>query len=128
MEVLAWSYNLTAERSGETGVTLASKEELLARSNVVTIQLVLGERSRDLIGAVELALMKPGATLVNTSRGPIVDEVALIGALKGGNIAGADLDVFDREPLAPDHPLRSLPNAVVTPHIGYVTAETCRIF
>ena len=128
MEVLAWSQNLTAERCAEVGVTLASKEELLARADVVTIHLVLGERSRGLIGAAELALMKPGATLVNTSRGPIVDEAALIEALRDGAIAGAALDVFDQEPLAPDHPLRTLPNAVVTPHIGYVTAETYRIF
>jgi D-3-phosphoglycerate dehydrogenase len=90
--------------------------------------MVLGERSRGLIGAEELALMKPGATLVNTSRGPIVDEAALIKALKDGTIAGAGLDVFDQEPLPEDHPLRRLPNAVVTPHIGYVTAETYRIF
>jgi phosphoglycerate dehydrogenase-like enzyme len=128
MEVLAWSQNLTAERCAEVGVTLVSKEELLAQADVVTIHMVLGERSRGLIGAEELALMKPGATLVNTSRGPIVDEAALIKALKDGTIAGAGLDVFDQEPLAEDHPLRKLPNAVVTPHIGYVTAETYRIF
>ena len=128
MEVLAWSQNLTAERCAEVGVTLVSKEELLAQADVVTIHMVLGERSRGLIGAEELALMKPGATLVNTSRGPIVDEAALIRALKDGTIAGAGLDVFDQEPLPEDHPLRRLPNAVVTPHIGYVTAETYRIF
>ncbi len=128
MEVLAWSQNLTVERCAEIGVTLVSKEELLARADVVTIHMVLGERSRGLIGAEELALMKPGATLVNTSRGPIVDEAALIKALKDGTIAGAGLDVFDQEPLPEDHPLRRLPNAVVTPHIGYVTAETYRIF
>ena len=128
MEVLAWSHNLTAERCAAAGVTLASKEELLARADVVTIHLVLGERSRGLIGEAELALMKPGATLVNTSRSPIVDEAALIRALRDGTIAGAALDVFDQEPLAPDHPLRTLPNAVVTPHIGYVTAETYRLF
>ena len=128
MEVLAWSQNLTVERCAEIGVTLVSKEELLARADVVTIHTVLGERSRGLIGAEELALMKPGATLVNTSRGPIVDEAALIKALKDGTIAGAGLDVFDQEPLPEDHPLRRLPNAVVTPHIGYVTAETYRIF
>ena len=128
MEVLAWSQNLTAERCAEVGVTLVSKEELLARADVVTIHMVLGERSRGLIGEAELALMKPGAFLVNTSRGPIVDEAALIRALRDGTIAGAALDVFDQEPLAPDHPLRTLPNAVVTPHIGYVTAETYRIF
>ena len=128
MDVLAWSANLTAERCAEVGVTLARKEELLARADVVTIHMVLGERSRGLIGEAELALMKPSAFLVNTSRGPIVDEAALIRALRDGTIAGAALDVFDQEPLAPDHPLRTLPNAVVTPHIGYVTAETYRIF
>ena len=128
MQVIAWSHNLTAERCAEVGATLVSKEELLAGADVVTIHIVLGERSRGLIGAKELALMKPSATLVNTSRGPIVDEAALIRALKDGTIAGAALDVFDQEPLAPDHPLRALPNAVVTPHIGYVTAETYKIF
>ncbi|MDP6787667.1 MAG: D-2-hydroxyacid dehydrogenase family protein [Rhodospirillales bacterium] len=128
MQVLAWSQNLTAERCAEVGVTLASKEELLARADVVTIHMVLGERSRGLIGAEDLAQMKPSATLINTSRGPIVDEAALIKALTDGTIAGAGLDVFDQEPLAEDHPLRRLPNAVVTPHIGYVTAETYRIF
>ena len=128
MDVLAWSPNLTAERCAEAGVTLATKEELLSRADVVTIHLVLGDRSRGLIGTEELALMKPSATLVNTSRGPIIDEAALVRALKDGTIAGAGLDVFDQEPLASDHPLRSLPNAVVTPHIGYVTAETYRIF
>ena len=91
---------------------------------MVTVHLVLGERSRGLIGAAELSLMKPGATLVNTSRGPIVDEAALIRALKDRTIAGAAHDVFDREPLVPDHLLRFLPNAVVTSHIGYVTAAT----
>jgi len=89
---------------------------------------VLGERSRGLIGARELGLMKPGAYLVNTSRGPIVDEVALVRALREGKIAGAGLDVFDEEPLALDHPLRHLPNTVITPHLGYVTEETYRIF
>jgi phosphoglycerate dehydrogenase-like enzyme len=128
MEVVAWSKNLTAERCAEVGVTLASKEELLARADVVTIHMVLSERSRGLIGAEELARMKPSATLVNTSRGPIVDEAALIKALTDGTIAGAGIDVFDQEPLAPDQSLRSLPNAVVTPHIGYVTAETYSIF
>ena len=128
MQVIAWSHNLTAERCAEVGATLVSKEELLAGADVVTIHIVLGERSRGLISAKELALMKPSATLVNTSRGPIVDEAALIRALKDGTIAGAALDVFDQEPLAPDHPLRALPNAVVTPHIGYVTAETYKIF
>jgi phosphoglycerate dehydrogenase-like enzyme len=128
MQVLAWSANLTAERAAEVGATLVSKDELLARSDIVSIHLVLGERTRGLIGARELGLMKPTAYLVNTSRGPIVDEAALVRALRDGTIAGAGLDVFDTEPLPKDHPFRSLPNTVITPHLGYVTEETYRIF
>ncbi len=129
MDVLAWSQNLTAERAAAAGATLAgSKDEVLARADVVTIHLVLGERTRGLLGARELALMRPTAYLVNTSRGPIVDERALIAALRAGTIAGAGLDVYDEEPLPPDHPLRRLPNTVITPHLGYVTEETYRIF
>ncbi len=121
MEVLAWSQNLTAERAQAAGATLVTKDALFARSDVVTIHLVLGERSRGLVGAADLARMKPTAFLVNTARGPIVDEAALIEALRARRIAGAGLDVFDREPLPPDHPLRSLDNVVLTPHLGYVT-------
>jgi phosphoglycerate dehydrogenase-like enzyme len=128
MDVLAWSHNLTAERCAEIGTRLASKEELLAASDFVTIHLVLGERSRGLIGADELNLMKPSAFIINTSRGPIVDEDALIDALRSGRIAGAGLDVYDTEPLPGDHPLRALPNTVLTPHQGYVTRENFRIF
>ncbi len=128
MQVLAWSANLTAERAAEVGATLVSKDELLARSDIVSIHLVLGERTRGLIGARELGLMKRTAYLVNTSRGPIVDEAALVRALRDGTIAGAGLDVFDTEPLPKDHPFRSLPNTVITPHLGYVTEETYRIF
>jgi phosphoglycerate dehydrogenase-like enzyme len=128
MTVLAWSQNLTAERAAEAGATLVAKDELLARADVVTIHLVLGARSRGLIGARELALMKPSAYLVNTSRGPIVDEAALVAALRDGKIAGAGLDVFDEEPLPLDHPFRNLPNTVITPHLGYVTEEGYRIF
>jgi len=128
MTVLAWSQNLTAERAAEVGAALVSKDELLARADLVTIHLVLGERSRGLIGARELALMKPSAHLVNTSRGPIVDESALVRALREGKIAGAGLDVFDEEPLPLDHPFRRFPNTVITPHLGYVTEETYRIF
>jgi len=128
MEVLAWSQNLTAERAKEVGATLVTRDELLARSDIVSIHLVLGDRTRGLIGARELGLMKRSAYLVNTSRGPIVDEVALIRALGDGTIAGAGLDVFDEEPLPLDHPFRRLPNIAVTPHLGYVTAETYRIF
>ncbi len=128
MQVLAWSRNLTAERAAEVDATLVGRDELLARSDVVTIHLVLSERTRGLIGVRELALMKPSAYLVNTSRGPIVDEAALVRALRDGTIAGAGLDVFDEEPLPLDHPLRRLPNTVITPHLGYVTEETYRIF
>jgi phosphoglycerate dehydrogenase-like enzyme len=101
--------------------TSLTKEELLRRSDVVTIHVRLSERTTGLIGASELALMKPTAYLVNTSRGPIVDEDALLHALHNGEIAGAGIDVYDTEPLPPDHPLRSAPNTVLTPHIGYVT-------
>jgi len=128
MTVLAWSQNLTAARTEEVGATLVAKDELLARSDIVSIHLVLSERTRGLLGARELGLMKRSAYLVNTSRGPIVDEVALVRALRGGMIAGAGLDVFEPEPLPADHPFRSLPNIVVTPHLGYVTEETYRVF
>ncbi len=128
MNIIAWSQNLTAERAGEFGATLVTKQELLESSDVVTIHLVLSGRSRGLIGARELLSMKPTAYLVNTSRGPIVDESALIDALQSGTIAGAGLDVFDTEPLPIDHPLRSIPNSVLTPHMGYVTDETYRVF
>jgi len=128
MEVLAWSQNLTAESAKEVGATLVTRDELLARSDIVSIHLVLGDRTRGLIGARELALMKRSAYLINTSRGPIVDEAALIRALGDGTIAGAGLDVFDEEPLPLDHPFRRLPNIAITPHLGYVTAETYRIF
>jgi phosphoglycerate dehydrogenase-like enzyme len=128
MDVIAWSQNLTAARATEVGATLVTKDELLARSDVVSIHLVLGERSRGLIGARELARMKPTAYLVNTSRGPIVDEAALVEAVRKGTIAGAGLDVYDEEPLPLDHPLRNLPNTVITPHLGYVTEEGYKIF
>lgn len=120
MEVLAWSEHLTADRAEAVGAVAVSKEELLARSDVLSIHLVLSDRTRGLIGAAELAAMKSSALLVNSSRGPIVDEQALIDALQRGVIAGAALDVFDIEPLPAAHPLRSLPNAVLTPHLGYV--------
>ena len=128
MKVLAWSQNLTAERAAAADVTLVPKDELLARSDFVSVHLVLGERTRGLIGARELGLMKRSAYLVNTSRGPIVDEAALIRALQDGTIAGAWLDVFDEEPLPLEHPFRRLPNTVITPHVGYVTEETYRVF
>lgn len=120
MDVIAWSQNLTEERCREVGVTRVDKDELLARSDVLTIHLVLSDRTRGLLGAAELAKMKPTAVLVNTSRGPIVDEGALVAALERGTIAGAGLDVFDTEPLPADHPLRRCKNTVITPHLGYV--------
>ena len=128
MEVLAWSQNLTAERAAAAGAMLVVKDDLLARADVVSVHLVLSERTRGLIGARELNLMKRSAHLVNTSRGPIVDEVALVRALGDGTIAGAGLDTFDEEPLPLVHPFRRLPNIVITPHLGYVTEETYRIF
>ena len=129
MNVLAWSPNLTAERCAEAGVTLApSKEALLAESDFVTLHVMLGERSRGMIGRAEFAHMKPTAYLVNTARGPIVDEAALVDALRDGTIAGAGLDVYDVEPLPADHPLRSLPNAILLPHLGYVAQENYRNF
>jgi phosphoglycerate dehydrogenase-like enzyme len=128
MKVLAWSQNLTAERAAQVGVELVSKDELLSRSDIVTIHLVLSDRTRNLLGARELGLMRTSAYLINTSRGPIVEEKALIEALQKKTIAGAGLDVFDLEPLSLDHPLRRLENTVITPHIGYVTKETYEIF
>jgi phosphoglycerate dehydrogenase-like enzyme len=121
MRVLAWSQNLTAEKAGAVGAALVSKEELLRQSDIVSVHLVLSDRTRALIGAKELALMKPSARLVNTSRGPIVVEAALIAALKAGQIAGAAIDVYDVEPLPLDHPYRHLDNLLATPHIGYVS-------
>jgi phosphoglycerate dehydrogenase-like enzyme len=128
MSVLAWSQNLTAERAAQCGATLVSKEELLAQSDMVTIHLVLSDRTRGLLRARELGLMKSTAYLINTSRGPIVDEQALTQALQQRIIAGAGLDVFDEEPLPRDHPLRRLENTVITPHLGYVTKEAYHVF
>ena len=124
MNVIAWSQNLTAERAAQVGAKLVNKDELFSRADVVTIHLVLSDRTRGLVGARELGLMKPTAFLVNTSRGPIVDEAALIAALRERRIAGAGLDVFDPEPLPPDHPFLTLDNTLITPHLGYVTLET----
>jgi phosphoglycerate dehydrogenase-like enzyme len=121
MNVLAWSQNLTAERAGDFGVVRASKEELFREADVVSIHLVLSQRTRGLVGAAELSLMKPTARLVNTSRGPIVVEADLVAALRERKIAGAAIDVFDEEPLPPDHPFRKLPNLLATPHIGFVS-------
>src|SRR5262245_39921290 len=129
MKVIAWSQNLTAEKCREAGVEFAgSKEDLLKAADFVTIHVVLSPRSRGLIGAKELGLMKPSAYIVNTSRGPIIDEAALLAALKDGRIAGAGLDVFDVEPLPTDHPLRRLDNVVLTPHLGYVSVQNYRAY
>lgn len=128
MEVVAWSENLTDARAAEVGVRRVEKDELLRRADFVTLHLRLSPRTRGLIGARALALMKPDACLINTARGPIVDEQALIDALVQGRIAGAALDVFDVEPLPADHRLRGVPNLLLTPHIGYVTRETYRVF
>jgi phosphoglycerate dehydrogenase-like enzyme len=121
MQVIAWSQNLSSEKARLAGAALVSKEQLLRRSDIVSIHLVLSERTRGLIAAGELALMKPTARLVNTSRGPIVAEAALIAALNARQIAGAAIDVYDTEPLPPDHPYRKLPHLIATPHIGYVS-------
>ena len=123
MNVIAWSQNLTEERCAEVGVTLAGKEELFSEADVITIHMVLSDRSRDLVSATELSLMKSSAYLVNTSRGPIVNEAALLDTLQNRRIAGAGLDVFDIEPLPKDHPLRGLDNTVLTGHTGYVILE-----
>jgi len=123
MKVQAWSANLTPEHCAESGVVYASREELFATSDIVTVHLVLSDRTRGLVGPTEFQTMKPTAYLVNTSRGPIVQESALITALQGGAIAGAGLDVFDIEPLPQNHPLRGLDNTVLTGHTGYVMRE-----
>jgi phosphoglycerate dehydrogenase-like enzyme len=128
MRVLAWSQNLDAGTAAEAGAELVTKEDLLRRADVVTVHLRLSDRTRGLIGAPELALMKPTASLVNTSRGPIVDEAALLAALREGRIAGAALDVYDAEPLPAGHPLRSAPNTVLTPHIGYVSTGSYAVY
>jgi len=123
MEVIAWSQNLTAEFAAQQGVRRVEKDELFAQSDVLSVHLVLGERTRGLVGARELALMKPSAIFINAARGPIIDEPALIAALREKRIAGAGLDVYTHEPLADDSPLRSLPNVVLTPHQGHNVRE-----
>jgi phosphoglycerate dehydrogenase-like enzyme len=127
MDVLAWSQNLTDARAAEIGARRVSKDELMASSDAISIHMVLSDRSRGLIGAADIARMKPGAILVNTSRGPIVDEAAMLAALRAGKIRAA-LDVYDREPLPVGHPLRSAPNTVLMPHMGYCTKETWDTF
>jgi phosphoglycerate dehydrogenase-like enzyme len=128
MHLIAWSANLSEERCAEVGARLVDRDELFRTSDVLTIHLVLSERTRGLVGARELSLMKPSALLVNTSRGPVVDAEALAATVQKRGIAGAALDVYDTEPLPPDSPLRALPNVVLTPHLGYVTENNYRIF
>jgi len=126
MDVIAWSQNLTAEKCREAGVGYVSKEDLFRRSDFLTIHVVLSQRTRGLVGADELGVMKPTAFVVNTARGPIIQEAALLAALREKKIAGAGLDVFDSEPLPLDHPLRKMDNVVITPHLGYVSVQNYR--
>ncbi|TCL04646.1 MULTISPECIES: D-2-hydroxyacid dehydrogenase family protein [Sodalis] len=128
MRVIGWSQNLTAEGAQQHGVSYVAKEELFRQSDVLSIHLVLSDRSRGIVDASSMAVMKPTAYLVNTSRGPLVNEAALIKALREHHIAGAALDVYDQEPLPRDHPFRRMDNVLATPHIGYVTQEDYRIF
>jgi phosphoglycerate dehydrogenase-like enzyme len=123
MKVIAWSQNLTPEKCQEAGVGYVSKDDLFRQSDFITIHVVLSPRSRGLVGAREIALMKPSAFIINTSRGPIIDEAALLAALRDKKIAGAGLDTFDVEPLPLDHPLRKMDNVVLTPHLGYVSEQ-----
>jgi phosphoglycerate dehydrogenase-like enzyme len=123
MKVIAWSTNLTPEKCKEVGVDYVTKEELFKQSDFISIHVVLSQRSRGLVGAADIALMKPTAYLINTSRGPIIDEAAMLAALREKKIGGAGLDVFDIEPLPKDHPLRKMDNVVLTPHLGYVALK-----
>jgi phosphoglycerate dehydrogenase-like enzyme len=128
MKVIAWSQNLTAERAAELGATRVEKDELFKTADIVTIHLVLSDRTRRIVGAREIGLMKPTAFIINTSRGPIIEEAALVDALKNLRIAGAGIDVYDVEPLPPDHPLLKLDNTVLSPHLGYVTQENFKTY
>ncbi len=128
MKLIGWSQNLTAEAAAEKGVERVEKDELFRRADFISVHLVLSDRSRGLVGARELGLMKPTAFIVNTSRGPIIDATALAAALREGRIAGAALDVYDSEPLPADHPIRREPRALLTPHVGYVTEEGYKMF
>jgi D-3-phosphoglycerate dehydrogenase len=128
MKVIAWSQNLTPEAAAAAGVTRVDKNELFRSSDVVSLHLVLSERTRGIVGAHELSLMKPTACIINTARGPLIDEAALIDVLRNRRIAGAGLDVYWQEPIPPDHPLLALDNVVLTPHLGYVVEESYRAF
>jgi D-3-phosphoglycerate dehydrogenase len=128
MKVIAWSQNLTPEQARERGAERVEKDELFRRSDVVSIHLILSDRTRGLVGARELGLMKPTAYLINTSRGPIIAEAAMLAVLRDKRIAGAGLDVFDVEPLPVEHPLRKMDNVVLTPHLGYVSLQNYRAY
>jgi len=128
MKVIAWSQNLTAEKAAAAGVGYVSKDDLFRQSDFITIHIVLSPRSRGLVGKNELGLMKPTAYIINTSRGPIIDEAALIATLRDKKIAGAGVDVFDTEPLPLDHPFRKMDNVVITPHLGYVSEQNYRAY
>ena len=128
MKIIAWSQNMTPEKAETAGATLVSKDELFRQADIVTIHLILSGRTRGLVGAAELALMKPTSRLINTSRGPIVDEASLVKALRSHALAGAAIDVFDQEPLPSQHPFRTMDNVLATPHIGYVTENLYRTF
>jgi phosphoglycerate dehydrogenase-like enzyme len=128
MKLIAWSQNMTAETAKATGAILVSKDQLFERADILTIHLVLSSRTRGLVGAAELEKMKPTAWLINASRGPIVEEQALITALQNKRLAGAAIDVFDIEPLPPSHPFRTLDNVLATPHIGYVSQDLYKTF
>ena len=126
--MIAWSENLTAERAAEVDVTYVSKQELFEQADVLSVHLVLSDRSRGIVDAQALDWMKPTALLVNTARGPIVDETALIKALQKNRLAGAALDVFEQEPLPAHHPFRTLDNVLATPHVGYVSQQNYHLF
>jgi phosphoglycerate dehydrogenase-like enzyme len=128
MKIIAWSQNMTPEIAEAVGATLVTKEELFRQADVATVHLILSKRTRGLVAAAELALMKPTSWLINTSRGPIVDKGALIQSLQARTIAGAALDVFDTEPLPADHPIRTFDNVLATPHVGYVAEDLYRTF
>jgi len=128
MNIIAWSPNLTAEKAAESGAQLVSKEELFKQADFVTIHMVLSDRSRGIVGKEDLSLMKPTAYFINTSRGPLVNEAALIETLQQHKIAGAAIDVFNTEPLPADHPFRKMDNLLATSHVGYVTENTYKLF
>ena len=128
MKVIAWSQNLTAEKAKENGATLVTKEELFKQSDFITVHVQLSARTQGLVGERELSLMKPAAFFINTSRGPVADEKAILAALRADKLGGAAIDVYDEEPLPLDHPFRKLDNMVITPHLGYVTAENYKRF